>query len=172
MGEGGKLAYLRPKEICMKTTVVAALGIIGIISGIACSQYTSATPPGTFRGCLQGNTDTGFALLSPTGDGSGGDTKGQTMTYKVVAAGSDVDLTRMVNKTVEIAGTVATDDSKTGSMPAPVPDTVRGTGGAGGAGQPGVNTAFYYANGTVTAKSIRELEGTCAVRFAPDRDEK
>jgi hypothetical protein len=55
----------------------------------------------------------------------------------------------------------------------PRPDTVRGTGGAGGAGgagTPGVNTAFYYANGTLTARSIRELEPTCAVRFAPDAD--
>jgi hypothetical protein len=108
--------------------------------------------------------------LSPTGDGSGADTKGQTMTYKVVPSGSDVDLTKMVNKTVEVTGSVSTEESKTGSMPAPVPDTVRGTGGAGGAGTPGVNTAFYYANGTLTAKSIRELEPTCAVRFAPDRD--
>ena len=49
-------------------------------------------------------------------------------------------------------------------MAAPVPDTVRGTGGAGSAG-------FTYANGTLTARSIRELEPTCAVRFAPDRDE-
>ena len=38
------------------------------------------------------------------------------------------------------------------SMPAPVPDTVRGTGGAGGTGKPGENSAFYYANGTLTAK--------------------
>jgi hypothetical protein len=93
------------------------------------------------------------------------------MTYKVVAAGGDVDLARMVNKTVEISGSVSTDESKTGSMPAPVPDTVRGTGGAGGSGTPGVNAAFYFANGTLSARSVRELEPTCAVRFAPDRDE-
>jgi hypothetical protein len=155
----------------MKATLAAVLGIIFITGSIACSQYTSATDPGSFRGCLQGDAAKGFALLSPTGDGSGADNKGQTMTYKVVAGGSDVDLARMVNKTVEINGSVATEESKSGSMPAPVPDTVRGTGGAGGAGEPGVNTAFYYANGTLTARSVRELEGTCAVRFAPDRDE-
>jgi hypothetical protein len=86
------------------------------------------------------------------------------MTYKVVSNGSDIDLNRFVNRTIEVAGTVSTDESKTGSMSAPVPDSVKGTGGAGSAG-------FTYANGTLTARSIRELEPTCAVRFAPDRDE-
>jgi hypothetical protein len=152
-------------------TLTAVAGIALLTGTIACSQYTSATQPNTYRGCLQGDATNGFALLSPTGDGSGGDTKGQTMTYKVVPAGTDVDLARMVNKTVEVSGAVSTGDSNSGAMPAPVPDTVRGTGGAGGAGTPGVNTAFYYANGTLSARSIRELEPTCAVRFAPDRDE-
>ena len=155
----------------MNATLARALGVTVIASAVACSQYTSATDPGTYRGCLQGDAAKGFALLSPTGDASGGDTKGQTMTYKVVP-GAAVDLAAMVNKTVEITGSLATDESKTGSMPAPVPDTVRGTGGAGGAGEPGVNTAFYYANGTLTATGVRELEGTCAVRFAPDHDDK
>ena len=150
----------------------AALGTALLASSIACSQYTSATPPNTFRGCLQGDASRGFSLLSPTGDGSGADTRGQTMTYRVVPAGADIDLTRMINKTVEVAGTVSTEESKTGSMAAPVPDTVRGTGGAGGAGTPGVDTAFNYANGTLTARTIRELEPTCAVRFAPDNDER
>jgi len=154
----------------MKMTIAAPLGVV-IFTAVACSQYTSATPPATYRGCLQGDAANGFALLSPTGDGSGADTQGQTMTYKVVSSGSDVDLARMVNKTVEIDGTLSTDDAKTGSMPAPVPDSVRGTGGAGGSGTPGVDHASYYANGTVAARSIRELEPTCAVRFAPDRDE-
>jgi hypothetical protein len=153
-------------------TLNAALWTALLTSSIACSQYTSATQPNMFRGCLQGDSSKGFSLLSPTGDGSGADTKGQTMTYRVVPARADVDLSRMVNKTVEVAGTVSTEESKTGSMPAPVPDTVRGTGGAGGAGTPGVNTAFYYANGTLTARTIRELEPTCAVRFAPDNDER
>jgi hypothetical protein len=151
--------------------LTAVVGTALLAATVACSQYTTATGPDTFRGCLQGDSAKGFSLLSPTGDGSGADTKGQTMTYRVVPAASDVDLSRMVNKTVEVGGTVSTEESKTGSMEAPVPDTVRGTGGAGGAGTPGVNTAFYYANGTLTARSIRELEPTCAVRFAPDRDE-
>jgi hypothetical protein len=153
----------------MKTMLMAAPILVAVLTA-ACSQYTTATGPNTFRGCLQGDAARGFSLLSPTGDGSGADTKGQTMTYKVLA-GSDVDLAKMVNKTVEINGSVSTQESKEGSMPAPVPDTVRGTGGAGGAGTPGVDTALSYANGTLSAKSIRELEPTCAVRFAPDRDE-
>jgi hypothetical protein len=153
----------------MKTMLMAAPILVAVLTA-ACSQYTTATGPNTFRGCLQGDAARGFSLLSPTGDGSGADTKGQTMTYKVLA-GSDVDLAKMVNKTVEINGSVSTQESKEGSMPAPVPDTVRGTGGAGGAGTTGVDTALSYANGTLSAKSIRELEPTCAVRFAPDRDE-
>lgn len=153
----------------MKTTY-AALAVFAIASAGACSQYTTATSADSFRGCLQGDATKGFVLLSPTGDGSGADTKGQTMTYRVEAAGQDVNLASMVNKTVEISGAVALDESKTGSMPAPVPDTVRGTGGAGGTGRPGENNAFYYANGTLSARTIRELEPTCAVRFAPDAD--
>lgn len=144
----------------MLTSVVGAALLTG---SVACSQYTAATGPDTFRGCLQGDPSRGFSLLSPTGDGSGADTKGQTMTYRVVP-GPDIDLSRMANRTVEVAGSVSTEESKTGSMAAPVPDTVQGTGGAGSAG-------FTYANGTLTARSIRELEPTCAVRFAPDRDE-
>ena len=155
----------------MKTILTAVPAVLIVMLTAACSQYTSATGGNTFRGCLQGDAVRGFSLLSPTGDGSGADSKGQTMTYKVVLAGSDVDLSSMVNKTVEVRGTVKTEESKRGSIPAPVPDTVRGTGGAGPAGRPGVDTAFSYANGTLTAKAIRELEPTCAVRFAPDRDE-
>jgi hypothetical protein len=141
-------------------TLTAVVGTALLAGTVACSQYTSATGENTFRGCLQGDAAKGFSLLGPTGDASGADTKGQTMTYKVVAAGGDVDLARMVNKTVEVSGTLSTEESKRGSIPAPVPDTVRGTGGA----------AFSFADGTVSARSIRELEPTCAVRFAPDHD--
>ena len=145
--------------------LAAVVGGVVLAGTVACSQYTSATGPNTFRGCLQGDAAKGFSLLSPTGDGSGADSQGQTLTYRVVPAGSDIDLDRMVNRTVEVAGTVSTEESKTGSMAAPVPDSVKGTGGAGSAG-------FTYANGTLTARSIRELEPTCAVRFAPDHDER
>lgn len=124
-----------------------------------------------FKGCLQGDSVKGFALLAATGDASGRDDKGQTMTYKVEAP-ITINLARHVNKVVEITGVLQKDAGKTGAMPAPVPDTVRGTGGAGGAGRPGENTAFYFANGTLTAKSIREIAQTCAVRSAPDTDRK
>jgi hypothetical protein len=154
----------------MKLTLAGMLGIAAITAMVACSQYTSASDPSTFRGCLQGDTTKGFTLLTPTGDGSGADTKGQTLTYKVVPQGQSVDLSSMVNKVVEVSGTVSTRESDTGKMPAPVTDSVRSPGGAGGTGKYGENTAFTWANGTVTAKSVRELEPTCAVRFAPDQD--
>jgi hypothetical protein len=124
-----------------------------------------------FKGCLQGDSIKGFALLAATGDASGGDAKGQTMTYKVEAP-LTISLAKHVNKIVEITGAVSQEAGKTGSMPAPVTDTVRGTGGAGGTGKPGENTAFYFANGTLTARSIREIAQTCAVRSAPDTDRK
>lgn len=154
----------------MKAKLTAVLGIAVLTGTVACSQYTAATEPSTFRGCLQGDTTVGFSLLAPTGDGSGTDTKGQTMTYKVVPAAQDVNLSPMVNKLVEIGGTVSTAPADTGKMPAPITDSVRSPGGAGGTGKWGENTAFIWANGTVTAKSIRELEPTCSVRFAPDQD--
>jgi len=152
-------------------TLIGVVGTALLAGTVACSQYTSATGPNTFRGCLQGDAAKGYAWLSRTVDGSGADTKGQTMTYKVVPAGSDIDLANMVNKTVEIGGSVSTEKSDTGSMPAPVTDTVRGTGGSGSAGQPGVNTAFYFANGSLAARSMRKLEPTYADRFAPDRND-
>ena len=126
----------------------------------------SAPSAKSFRGCLQGDAAKGFSLLAPTGDGSGSDTKGQTMTYRVVAT-KTVDLTKMVNKIVEISGTLATDKGNTGQIPAPVTDSARSTAGAGGTGKPGENTAFYFANGTLTAQSIREVSATCATRSAP-----
>jgi hypothetical protein len=154
----------------MKAKLTAVLGIAVLTGAVACSQYTSATQPGTYRGCLQGDSAKGFALLTPTGDGSGTDTKGQTLTYKIVPAGQDVNLGPLVNKVVEVTGTLSTAERDTGKMEAPVTDSVRSPGGAGGTGKWGENTAFTWANGTVTAKSIRELEPTCAVRFAPDQD--
>ncbi len=155
----------------MKAMLANTLGVVVLAAALVSSQSAAQNPknPTSFKGCLQGDTTKGFALLSATGDGSGSDTKGQTMTYKVEAP-AGVDLKAHVNKAVEITGMLAL--NKTGSMPAPVPDTVRGTGGAGGTGKPGENNAFYYANGTLTAKSIRELAPTCAVRSVPDNDKK
>jgi hypothetical protein len=157
----------------MKKMLAATLGmmVLSVSNPGAQSAPANQKDAKTFKGCLQGDTSKGFSLLAATGDGSGGDQKGQTMTYKVVS-GSQVDLARHVNKVVEISGTVSTAPGQTGSIPAPVPDTVRGTGGAGGSGKPGSDNATYYANGTVTAKSIREIAPTCAVRSAPDNDSK
>lgn len=149
------------------TAMVLTLAVVATQSTPAVNQKDAKI----FRGCLQGDTAKGFALLAATGDGSGSDQKGQTMTYRVVPA-ARVDLTGHVNKAVEISGTLSTGPRHTGSMPAPVPDTVRGTGGAGGTGKPGEDAATYYANGTLTAKSIREIAPTCAVRSAPDHDKK
>jgi len=154
----------------MKMKLAAIAGVAVLTSAAGCSQHTAATDPSTFRGCLQGDTAVGFSLLAPTGDGSGADTKGQTQTYRVVPSAPDVNLGEMVNKVVEISGALSTAPADTGQMPAPVTDSIRSPGGAGGTGKPGENTAFLWANGTVTAKSIRELEPTCAVRFAPDQD--
>lgn len=156
----------------MKAKLTAVLGIAVLTGAVACSQYTSATGPQTFRGCLQGDTTVGFSLLTATGDGSGRDTKGQSITYRVVPAGQNVNLSPLANKLVEVSGTVSTTEKDTGQMPAPITDSVRSPGGAGGTGKWGENTAFIWASGTVTAKSIRELEPTCQVRFAPDQDRK
>jgi hypothetical protein len=155
----------------MHATLAKTLGVL-LLSAVAGAQ-TPSTPnqptSTTFKGCLQGDSTKGFALLAATGDASGRDPKGQTMTYKVTAP-PKVDLAEYVNKTVEITGSVSLEPGKTGTMPAPVPDTVRGTGGAGGTGKPGENSAFYFANGTLTAKTIRDVAPTCATRSAPDTD--
>src|SRR4051794_40577045 len=60
----------------------------------------------TYRGCLQGDTTKGFALMSPTGNGS--DNKSQMKMYKVVPASNTVNLAPMTNKVVEISGTLTT----------------------------------------------------------------
>jgi hypothetical protein len=157
----------------MKAVLANPLGMVLLTAVVAAAQAPTSNQKDakTFTGCLQGDSVKGYALLAPTGDGSGSDQKGQTMTYKVEPSGK-LDLSGHVNKVVEISGTLSTAPKRTGSMPAPVPDTVRGTGGAGGTGKPGENNAFYYANGTVTAKSVREVAATCAVRSAPDNDRK
>ena len=157
----------------MKMHWFTTLGIVAL----AVAAGSAQTPPinqsdsRIFKGCLQGDSAKGFALLAATGDGSGSDQKGQTMTYKVTPP-ARVDLSRHVNKVVEITGTLSTSPRDKGLMPAPVPDSVRGTGGAGGSGKPGVDNATYYANGTLTAKAIREIAPTCAVRSAPDNEKK
>ena len=155
-------------------SMLAKISCVLVFSTVASAQTApNRNQPDSkrFRGCLQGDSIKGFSLLAATGDASGGDDKGQTMTYKVEAP-LTINLAQHVNKVVEITGVVSQEAGKTGSMPAPVPDTVRGTGGAGGTGKPGENSAFYFANGTLNAKTIKEVAQTCAVRSAPDTDRK
>lgn len=151
--------------------ILTTCGMLVFAAAISAQTPATKQQQTTFKGCLQGDSTKGFALLAATGDGSGGDTKGQTLTYRVVSS-QKIDLAQFVNKIVEIQGIVSKDAASTGKMPAPVTDSVRSTGGAGGTGKPGENTAFYYANGTLTASAIRDVAPTCAVRSAPDNDKK
>jgi hypothetical protein len=112
----------------------------------------------TITGCVQSAQGEGFVLLNPQGRPAANKT--QTLTYKLVAAGKNVDLAAMANKRVQVTGTLSTKPA--GNVPAPVPDSVRGTGGAGGSGKPGVDNASYFANGVFTVQSIKEMSGTCA----------
>jgi hypothetical protein len=112
----------------------------------------------TIMGCLQSAQGQGFVLLNP--QGSPAANKTQTLTYKLVPAGKNIDLSTLVNKRVEVTGTVSSKPA--GHVPAPVPDSVRGTGGAGGSGTPGVDHASSFVNGVFTVQSIKEVSGTCA----------
>lgn len=114
----------------------------------------------TIMGCVQSAQGEGFVLLNPQGTPASNTT--QTLTYKLVPAknAKNIDLTAMVNKRVQVTGTLSTKPA--GNVPAPVPDSVRGTGGAGGSGKPGVDHASYFANGVFTVQSIKETSGTCA----------
>jgi hypothetical protein len=112
----------------------------------------------TISGCLQSAQGEGFVLLNPQGRPAANKT--QTLTYKLVPAGKNIDLAAMANKRVQVTGTLSAKPA--GNVPAPVPDTVRGTGGSGGSGKPGVDNASYFANGVFTVQSIKEVTGTCA----------
>jgi len=112
----------------------------------------------TIMGCVQSAQGEGFVLLNPQGRPASNKT--QTLTYKLVPAGKNIDLAAMVNKRVQVTGTLSAKPA--GNVPAPVPDSVRGTGGAGGSGKPGVDNASYFANGVFTVQSIKETSGTCA----------
>jgi hypothetical protein len=112
----------------------------------------------TIVGCVQGTQGEGFVLLNP--QGSPESSKTQTLTYKLEPRGKNIDLSAMVNKRVQVTGTLSTKPA--GNVRAPVPDSVRGTGGSGGSGKPGVDHASYFANGVFTVQSIKETSGTCA----------
>ena len=90
------------------------------------------------------------------------------MTYKVVAAVKTVDLVKMADKIVELSGSLATDLGNTGQFQRPLP-TVREVRQARRDGQACENTAFYFANGTLTAQSIREVSRP-ALPIPPNAD--
>ena len=115
----------------------------------------------TITGCVQSAQGEGFVLLNPQGTPAANKT--QTLTYKLVPAArnaKNIDLAAMVNKRVQVTGTLSSKPA--GNVPAAVPDSVRGTGGSGGSGKPGVDHASYFANGVFTVQSIKETSGTCA----------
>jgi hypothetical protein len=145
------------------TAAIAVAAVLATAQGHLLSAQAKNMPAkkgtSTIRGCLQSAQGEGFVLLNP--QGSPAANKTQTLTYKVVPAkGAKMDFSALVNKRVEATGTVS--PKPAGQMPAPVPDSVRGTGGAGGSGKPGVDYASQFANGVFTVQSIKEVSGTCA----------
>jgi hypothetical protein len=144
--------------------VAAALASPAAISAQTKKKPTpQAAPASTFRGCLQGDTAKGFALTSPTGNGS--DDKGQMKTYKVVPGANSVDLTPLTNKIVEVTGSLSTAASKTGKIPSPdvmgdrkVTDSNRSEPSTVAEGMK------VWADGTLRVTSIRQLENSCAAR--------
>jgi hypothetical protein len=114
-----------------------------------------------FRGCLQGDPTKGFALLSPKSNPDG--TTGQMKTYRVVA-GQKIDLQPMANKVVEITGTLSTAQGAAHSIPSTdalggreIVDSVRTAPTS-----PEQGTQMW-ADGTLTARSVRQVENSCAV---------
>jgi hypothetical protein len=114
----------------------------------------------TFRGCLQGDPNKGFGLLSPTVTTGGG--PGLMKTYRVVPP-KDADLGKLVNKIVEITGTLSTAPSERHNIPATdvlggrrVVDSVQTAPTTPEQGQQ------TWSDGTLSAQKIRQLENSCA----------
>ncbi len=153
-------ARVRPR---IATVAISALfALSGAAEWPALHAQAKNTPAknavSTITGCVQSAQSEGFVLLNPQGRPAANKT--QTLTYKLVPAGKNIDLASMANKRVQVTGTLSTKPA--GNVPAPVPDSVRGTGGSGGSGKPGVDNASYFANGVFTVQSIKETSGTCA----------
>lgn len=144
-------------------TKIFALGVALTLS-LSASVYGQAKNmpakkgTSTIMGCLQSAQGQGFVLLNP--QGSPAANKTQTLTYKLEPSGKNIDLAQFANKRVEVTGTLSTKSA--GQVPAAVPDSVRGTGGAGGSGKPGVDNATMFTNGVFRVQSIKETSGTCA----------
>lgn len=144
----------------LKIVEMFSLTIFGMLmaSPSGQAQTTAKTPKGmarqharTFKGCLQGDFGSGFLLSTPTGPANS--RSAQMMTYKVVNS-RDIDLALLANKMVEVTGTLSTAKASAGNVHT-MPGSVRETGGAGG------RADLAYANGTLTATSIREVAGSC-----------
>src|SRR3954466_6586146 len=88
----------------VSTSIICAAVAGGAMLSAQTKKSPAAPQPAasatTFRGGLQGDSTKGFALLSPTGNGS--DNRGQMKTYKVVPASRNVTLNSMANKVVEV----------------------------------------------------------------------
>jgi len=123
----------------------------------------SAPAATTYRGCLQGDAAKGFALMSPTGNGS--DSKGQMKTYKVVPASPTVNLAPMANKVVEVSGTLTTDASAAGKIPAPDVMGDRKVTDSNHSEPASVSEGMkVWADGTLTVRSVRQVANSCAAR--------
>ncbi len=144
----------------MRKAAVTAIAVIGAVIALGAQAKNAPAKNGvsTVMGCVQSAQGQGFVLLNP--QGSPAANKTQTLTYKLQATDKSVDLSKFANKRVEVTGRLSTKPA--GNMPAAVPDSVRGTGGAGGSGKPGVDNASTFANGVFTVQSIKEVSGTCA----------
>ncbi|HEY0284384.1 MAG TPA: hypothetical protein VGC23_03280 [Vicinamibacterales bacterium] len=114
----------------------------------------------TFRGCLQGDTTKGFALLSTTTNPDG--SAGQTKTYRVIID-SKTDARDLTNKIVEIAGNLSTKPEDVHSIASTdalggrkIVDSARTTPSSLNEG------TQMWAEGTLTARSVRQVENSCA----------
>ena len=143
------------KRFAVVMALILSLG--GAVHGQA-KNMPARNGTSTIMGCVQSAQGQGFVLLNP--QGSPAANKTQTLTYKLEPAGKNIDLAQFANKRVEVTGTLSTKSA--GQVPAAVPDSVRGTGGAGGSGKPGVDNASAYTNGVFRVQSIKETSGTCA----------
>jgi len=146
----------------MRSTYLRTLVVVGLVCGLA-HAIDAQTPTGGKRsptsgaaatqhlkGCLQGSSERGFTFQTPTGPANSG--HAQMRTYQVVA-GPTLDLSPHANKMVEITGTLT---PVTGTAKAPVPGSVRNTGGAGGRAE------VIGVDGRLTASAVQDVAGSCS----------
>jgi len=152
---------------CFSRGILGFVVCLGMVApALAQTQKAPARPAPpvtTYRGCLQGDTTKGFALMSPTGNGS--DSKGQMKTYKVVPASNTVNLASMANKVVEVSGTLTTDTSAAGKIPAPDVMGDRKVTDSNHSEPASVSEGMkLWADGTLRVRSVRQVASSCAAR--------